>query len=439
MAEPSKVIHVRNVGQEITEADLLQLVRPFGTVTKLVMIRSKNQALLQLDELESAVSALEYYTTVQPHVRGRNIYLQFSSHQELTTTGDGEGNSHMRQSDQELPPNRILLVTIHHMTYPITVDILHQVFSPYGFVEKIVTFQKTAGFQALIQFEQQQDAIEANDALHGRNIYDGCCQIEIQYSNLQELQVHYNGERSRDFTNPELPVDNRSSSSQSGYGDGGGIYAYRSHDTRGAYHQTGGGYGGAPNGRCTLLVTNLDPNRMDEDKLFNLFSMYGNVVRIKLLRNKPDHALVQMSDNFQAELGMNCLRGTKLYGKKMEITFSKYSEITPSPDARDYANSSLSRFHSGSGKNYRHCTAPTKTIHISSLPREVTEDDIIAHLGEHGVIVNTRIFEVHGKTQALVSFENEEAATEALVCKHASAIDGALIRISFSQTHNQER
>jgi hypothetical protein len=42
-------------------------------------------------------------------------------------------------------PNRILLVTIHHMLYPITVDVLHQVFSPHGFVEKMVTFQKSAG------------------------------------------------------------------------------------------------------------------------------------------------------------------------------------------------------------------------------------------------------------------------------------------------------
>lgn len=130
------------------------------------------------------------------------------------------------------------------------------------------------------------------------------------------------------------------------------------------------------------------------------------------------------------------LKGSKIFGKKMEITFSKYPDIAPSADARDYANSSLSRFHSGSGKNYRHCTAPTKTIHVSSLPREVTEDDIVAHLGEHGAIVNTKIFEVHGKRQALVSFDSEEAATEALVCKHASAIDGSLIKISFSQTHN---
>lgn len=42
-------------------------------------------------------------------------------------------------------PNRILLVSIHHVLYPITVEVLHQVFSPHGIVEKIVTFQKSAG------------------------------------------------------------------------------------------------------------------------------------------------------------------------------------------------------------------------------------------------------------------------------------------------------
>jgi len=47
---------------------------------------------------------------------------------------------------------------------------------------------------------------------------------------------------------------------------------------------------------------------VDEDKLFNLFSIYGNIVRIKILRNKPDHALVQMGDGFQAELAVHFLK-----------------------------------------------------------------------------------------------------------------------------------
>jgi len=127
MTEASKVLHIRNVGAEISENDLLQLVQRFGTVTKLVMLRAKNQALMQMNDIPSAITILDHYSTVQPSIRGRNVYIQFSSHQELTTT---EQSGQARRNDQDSQPNRILLVTIHHLLYPITVEVLHQVFFP---------------------------------------------------------------------------------------------------------------------------------------------------------------------------------------------------------------------------------------------------------------------------------------------------------------------
>ncbi|KAI7744138.1 hypothetical protein M8C21_010926 [Ambrosia artemisiifolia] len=454
MTEPSKVIHVRNVGHEISEPDLLQLFQPFGVINKLVMLRAKNQALLQLQDLPSAVSAMQFYANVQPSIRGRNVYVQFSSHQELTT---------MEQSTQGRvdEPNRILLVTIHHMLYPITVEVLHQVFSPHGYVEKIVTFQKSAGFQALIQFQLRQSAVAARNSLQGRNIYDGCCQLDIQFSNLEELQVNYNNERSRDFTNPSLPSEQKGRPSQPGYGDAGGMCTLQVNGAATHIWISTGGFslaihtcisemnnaaaiaaafgGGLPpgisgtNDRCTVLASNLNPDRIDEDKLFNLFSLYGNIVRIKLLRNKPDHALVQMGDGFQAELAVHFLKGATLFGKRLEVNFSKHPNITMGAETHEYLNSNLNRFNRNAAKNYRYCCSPTKMIHLSTLPQDVTEDEIISHLEEHGSIVNTKVFELNGKKQALVMFENEEQATEALVCKHATTLADSMIRISFSQ------
>ncbi|VAH07785.1 unnamed protein product [Triticum turgidum subsp. durum] len=435
MAEPSKVIHIRNVGHEITEADLLQLLQPFGSVSKLVMLRGKNQALLQMQDIHSSVSALQYYSAVQPSVRGRHVYMQFSSHQELTT----DQSSHSRNSDQESEPNRILLATVHHVLYPITVEILHQVFKAYGYVEKIVKFQKSAGFQALIQYQSRHEAVEALAALHGRNIYDGCCQLDIQYSNLSELQVHFNNERTRDFTNPSLPTEQRPRPSQQGFPDPGGLYPFQ---------QPGGGraatiaaaFGGTlppgvtgTNERCTLIVSNLNTDKTNEDKLFNLFSLYGNIVRIKVLHNKPDLALVEMADGLQAELAVNYLKAATLFGNKLDVNYSKYPTITPAPDAHDYINSGLNRFNTNVVKNYRHCCAPTKMIHVSALAQDVSEEALLAHLSEHGSIVGTKLFEVNGKRQALVLFESEEEATEALVSKHATPLEGSTIRISFSQ------
>jgi polypyrimidine tract-binding protein 2 len=126
-------------------------------------------------------------------------------------------------------------------------------------------------------------------------------------------------------------------------------------------------------------------------------------------------------------------QGAVLFGKKMEVNFSKYPNITPAPDTHEYANSTLNRFNNNAIKNYRYCCAPTRMIHLSSLPQEIAEDEVVAHVEEHGRVINSKLYEVNGKKQALVQFENEEQATEALVCKHATTLDRSIIRISFSQ------
>nr|CAB3483043.1 unnamed protein product [Digitaria exilis] len=56
------------------------------------------------------------------------------------------------------------------------------VFSAFGFVHKIATFEKAAGFQALIQYTDAPTALEAKNSLDGRSI-------------------------PKDYTNPYLPVN----------------------------------------------------------------------------------------------------------------------------------------------------------------------------------------------------------------------------------------
>ncbi|GJZ60760.1 polypyrimidine tract-binding protein homolog 3 [Tanacetum coccineum] len=62
---------------------------------------------------------------------------------EQTTRGRGDG------------PNRILLVMIHHMIYPITVKVLNQIFSPHGYVEKVIIFQKSAHIEELQENQEE--------------------------------------------------------------------------------------------------------------------------------------------------------------------------------------------------------------------------------------------------------------------------------------------
>ena len=61
-------------------------------------------------------------------------------------------------------------------------------------------------FQALIQMKDAVVAQASKNSLHGQNIYSGCCTLHIDYSKLNTLNVKYNNEKSRDYTNPLLPA-----------------------------------------------------------------------------------------------------------------------------------------------------------------------------------------------------------------------------------------
>ncbi|XP_033132444.1 polypyrimidine tract-binding protein homolog 3 isoform X2 [Brassica rapa] len=415
MAESSKVIHVRNVGHEISENDLLQLFQPFGVITKLVMLRAKNQALLQMQDVSSAITALQFFTNVQPTIRGRNVYIQFSSHQELTTA---EQNIHGREDEVFK-----LLYSIRHNRVLPLLELLY----------RVVTYM--TGVVSWISSSQSMLCLLLTYCI---SFLVSRVVVSIDWSfifSLEELQVNYNNDRSRDYTNPNLPSEQKGRLPHPGYGDAGVAYPQMANTSAIAAAFGGGlppGITGT-NDRCTILVSNLNTDSVDEDKLFNLFSLYGNIVRIKLLRNKPDHALVQMGDGFQAELAVHFLKGAMLFGKRLEVNYSKHPNITPGTDSHDYVNSNLNRFNRNAAKNYRYCCSPTKMIHLSTLPQDVTEEEVVNHVQEHGAILNTKVFEMNGKKQALVQFENEEEAAEALVCKHATSLGGSIIRISFSQ------
>merc|ERR1712212_1424802 len=75
-----------------------------------------------------------------------------------------------------------------------------------------------------------------------------------------------------------------------GHGMGGGM-AMGNNQMMGAQGQFGGGASGGG----VLLVSNLDEESVNVDYLFTLFGVYGDVIRVKILFNKKDTALIQMS------------------------------------------------------------------------------------------------------------------------------------------------
>ena len=68
-----------------------------------------------------------------------------------------------------------------------------------------MTFWKSNEFKALVQMETIPQAEAAQAALDGRDSYTGCNMLNICFSKHPELRVRFNNDRSRDYTNPDLP------------------------------------------------------------------------------------------------------------------------------------------------------------------------------------------------------------------------------------------
>jgi polypyrimidine tract-binding protein 2 len=205
--QPSKVLHVRNLPWECSEEELIELCKPFGKVvnTKVNVGANQNQAFIEFADLNQAIAMVSYYaSSSEPaQVRGKTVYVQYSNRQEIVNSknsGDVVSN--------------VLLVTIEGVEAgDVSIDVLHLVFSAFGFVHKIATFEKSAGFQALVQFSDSNTALAAKSALDGRSIprylmsdHVGPCHLRISFSAHNDLNVKFQSHRSRDYTNPSLPV-----------------------------------------------------------------------------------------------------------------------------------------------------------------------------------------------------------------------------------------
>lgn len=174
---------------------------------------------------EAAVTMINYYTPVTPHLRSQPVYIQYSNHRELktdnlpnqaraqaalqTVSAVQSGNLSLpgaTSNEGTLLPGQspVLRIIIENLFYPVTLEVLHQIFSKFGTVLKIITFTKNNQFQALLQYADPVNAQYAKMALDGQNIYNACCTLRIDFSKLTSLNVKYNNDKSRDFTRLDL-------------------------------------------------------------------------------------------------------------------------------------------------------------------------------------------------------------------------------------------
>ncbi|KAH7557762.1 hypothetical protein JRO89_XS11G0216800 [Xanthoceras sorbifolium] len=377
---PSKVLHLRNLPWECTEEELIELGKPFGKVvnTKCNVGANRNQAFIEFADLNQAIAMISYYaSSSEPaQVRGKTVYLQYSNRQEIVnnkTTADVAGN--VLLVTIEGTDARLVSIDVLHLAHVKAISSMaaycigrkstfdenalfrskntettfsfeivdkyfevqgvgsynalrlsiHQpksVFSAFGFVHKITTFEKTAGFQALVQFSDTETASSAKNALDGRSIPRyllpenmSPCNLRITYSAHTDLSVKFQSHRSRDYTNPYLPV------------------APSAIDATGQFGVGLDGKKLEPESNVLLASIENMQYAVTLDVLHMVFSAFGPVQKIAMFdKNGGLQALIQYPGNVQtAVVAKEALEGHCIYDGgfcKLHLSYSRHTDLS---------------------------------------------------------------------------------------------------------------
>jgi len=313
-------------------------------------------------------------------------------------------------------------------------------------VLKIITFVKDSTFKALVQMATIEQAINAKLLLEGKDMFQGCCHVRIGFSKLTDLKVKQNGPRSRDFTVPDYTSLQLTSG---GYGGG-----YLFPPVGGLGTGFGGGfdtksYGGGsfnpyetgPLKGCVLLVNNLTPDKITCDKLFILFGVYGDVLRVKILFNKRDTAMIQFFSPQGAHLAHLHLNHLSLYGKEITVTPSKHPEISlpRSGEAeesasltKDYTSSPIHRYKNSASRNSKNINPPSQVLHVSNIYDGCSEEELRKLFGqEQSTVPEVQFFSTNRK-MAYVKMASVHDAVLALIRLHNHKLGERYLRVSFS-------
>ncbi|KAL8271605.1 hypothetical protein Esti_004461 [Eimeria stiedai] len=375
-------------------------------------------------------------------------------------------------------PGRVLLASVSNMMYPVDLDLIHHLFSRFGEVEKIVSFFKTpTTFQALVQFARPDQARTALANLHNRNIYDGCNTLQIQESRLPELVVKSNCAKSWDYTQC---ADGPGAS-------GASIMEHpQQHMHSDMHHQVAvrgmySPYGGVravtqppfclpperlpqelreidfdaanPSQTPVIIVYNIPPP-VTIQMLFNLFSLYGIVLRIKILKERPDTALIQYSVPFYATIAQCLMMGAICEGQALQVTLSRNKEVRlpPAPitatsdsagfedEKRTVAFTMKDQRYGGEDmeKYVKGACRPTKTVFVANVHEDASADEVSALFKRFGAVLKFTFKKPKNEASktklCIMELESEERALSAIMHLHNHELMGRYLKVAFSKS-----
>jgi len=172
-----------------------------------------------------------------------------------------------------------------------------------------------------------------------------------------------------------------------------------------------------------LLISNVPQAVCQPDMLYNIFSFYGDIERVKIIRRANSCALIEFTTATFACIARDHMDGVSLRGQTLAATFSRFDrvrmpqEINMPPDentkdfsGREYDKFKRYRTEDLKKNNMRKIIEPTPTIHISGIQHGKSPNDVKRLFESLGLHVSDCIGVA---VKAKKPKENEPPGTEA--------------------------
>jgi len=387
-----------------------------------------------------------------------------------------------RRNDDPNNPKPVLIFTVLNADQPINVEIIHKVCTRVlkgsGKVLRIVIFGRGV-VQTMVEFDSSDTARRARDILHGADIYTGCCTLKVEFAKTSELKIKRNSELAWDFTegfrpqdfgqdqqaggrqrkvilDDETPAPNKMEAMGGGMGGHGGMGMMPPMGMGGGLGGPGfsGSYGG-PNmgmgmghGRgqdggvgmsCVAMIYGMDPNKMNCQRVFNLFCLYGNVNMVMFIKSKEGCAMIEMGDPGAAGRAVRNLSGVVIFDNTMKLDISrsvqfietvkaKFTLPDDTPSFKDFSRDRNNRFDTPARAAKNRIIAPTKVLHFYNVP-EMDDEDLECIFTTRDAPRPARIKWMQAKSEksalGFVEFETVSEAIQALVICNHTEIEGS--------------
>jgi len=163
-------------------------------------------------------------------------------------------------------------------------------------------------------------------------------------------------------------------------------------------------------------------------------------MRVKILFKQRESAFIQYATSQQAHLALVHLNKLNLYGKDMNISLSKHTEIAmPRADTdpesaaltKDFSGSKIHRFQHRVTRQ-KNIHPPSQVLHVSNLHEGATEEELRKLFGQDQQSAPAVQFFKKDKKMAYVRMESLQDAVYALLKLHNHRLGEKYMRVSFS-------